>query len=276
LSLFHLKIMQIFLGTILFITFVGTYSELSGDNVCIKEIEKTFYVTRKVAQTVQIHTTEPCADITQGFQCTIKKNGTKAGYKSFPEVRKTNVTSCCDGFTEVNEKCLSAEQLELAGSNKTKIGFGVIAMAFVIAVLAGIVFYYRKKYRKEKDPKLPSVTYQPTQPTAIFQEVVEPHREFQNPLFTRPVEMSQEEMQLEKLKIGGKTKVIDEYDSPKNVYATVEDMKKHTDSISSSSSSSKQNVPTIGFANPNARESCLQPLLDDAENAETTSHKSQH
>uniref|UniRef100_A0A914Z1T6 EMI domain-containing protein n=1 Tax=Panagrolaimus superbus TaxID=310955 RepID=A0A914Z1T6_9BILA len=266
--------MQIIWSIILFITFVGTHSELSGDNVCIKEIEKTFHLTRKVAQSVQIHTTEPCADITQGFQCTVKKNGTKTGYKSVPEVRKVNVTACCEGFTEVKGKCLSAEQLELASSNRTKIGFGVIAMAFVIAVLAGVVFYYRKKYRKQKDPKLPTVTYQPTQPTAIFQEVAEPHQEFQNPLFTRPVEMSQEEMQLEKFKIGGKTKVVDEYNNTsRNIYATVEDVNNRTDSASSSSSFLKPDEPKNGFANPNTRESCLQPLLDETE---TASIKSQH
>lgn len=73
----------------------------------------------------------------------------------------------------------------------------------MLAITLCGVLYYRKKYHKEKDPELPTVTYQP-EPKTMSPAPVEAHREFQNPLFTKAPQLSEEEKQLEKLKVGTK------------------------------------------------------------------------
>jgi hypothetical protein len=240
--------MKLFCSIILFIFgFTLIQSEPSGDNICTKEVDKTFYVTKKITQNVKLVTTEACADVTQGFQCETKKDGTKVAYKTVPEVRKVNVTACCDGFTEINQLCIPSDQIGMSSNNK--IGLGVIIMALSIIALAVIVFYYRKKYLKEKDPKLPTVSYK-TQPTAA---IPEPTSEFQNPLFSRP--LTAHEKELEKYKIGGtnNSKVIDETEYESHQIPALDKL-----------SPSQGNSSKKGLENPNIRESTM-PLLENEE-----------
>ena len=99
----------------------------------------------------------------------------------------------------------------MASNTPSKIGVGLILLVVLIAVLIGVVFYYRKKYHKEKDHQLPTVSYK-SEPTTLVghDEIVEPHREFENRLYSHPVEMSEEERQLERLKIGGKLSELED------------------------------------------------------------------
>ena len=184
-------------------------------------------VTKKFNQPVELLTTEPCSDITQGFKCPVKKQGNKLVYKTVPEIRTEEVKTCCDEFYEEDsvckrklmrfldfyiltflactpEKCKKDEPHVAPTDNKTTIGAGVILLLVLLGITLGGVLYYRKKYHKEKDPELPTVTYHPEPKSMDSGIAVEPHREFQNPLFTKAPQLSEEEKQLEKLKVGAK------------------------------------------------------------------------
>uniref|UniRef100_A0A914P874 EMI domain-containing protein n=1 Tax=Panagrolaimus davidi TaxID=227884 RepID=A0A914P874_9BILA len=93
-------------GIFLFILlFSISNSELNGDNICTKEVDKTVYVTKKVNQIVQLVTTQACPDFTRGFRCPVKKTGTKVTYKTVPEIKRVIETFCCEGYYEIDGQC---------------------------------------------------------------------------------------------------------------------------------------------------------------------------
>uniref|UniRef100_A0AC34G7V8 EGF-like domain-containing protein n=1 Tax=Panagrolaimus sp. ES5 TaxID=591445 RepID=A0AC34G7V8_9BILA len=176
---------------------------------------------------------------------------------------------CCNENDGYCGKAYAEQQALVSNNNnKSKIGFGVIGLLLLVAILSGVVFYYRKKYQKEKDPALPTVSFKSEPPTnTVFQNVIEPHREFQNPLYSRPIEPSEEEKELEKLKIDGKKQMFDDQNSS-NEYESIRDVSFNAGPSTSSPLTGPTPLPrTIapstltGFDNPNAEDSCMQPLL---------------
>ncbi|KAE9547511.1 hypothetical protein FO519_009277 [Halicephalobus sp. NKZ332] len=231
-------------------------------------------VTKKFNQTVELITTEHCPDITQGFRCPVKKMGSKLTYKTVPEIKTEKVDDCCDGFYAENdvckpctpEKCKKNEPHIAPTDNKSTIGAGVIILLVLLGITVCGVLYYRKKYHKEKDPELPTVTYHPEEKSADVIPV-EPHREFQNPLFTRAPQLSEEEKQLEKLKIGTKQNYFMNTSTKSNDYAGLDDISQRPSSSSTSSaSSSRAAANQRGPSSPNAEDPCTKPLLETPDN----------
>jgi hypothetical protein len=172
------------------------------------------------------------------------------------------VIGCCHENDGYCGKAYTEQQALSSNNNKSKIGFGIIGLIILVAILSGVVLYYRKKYQKEKCPDLPTVSFRKTEPTnnTTF-GIEEPDRQFQNPLYARP--LTQQEQELEKYKIGSKTDTSDNHDSS-NEYETIRDLSSEAGPSSSTSSATnavpvplpRSIAPTLrGFDNPNADQS---------------------
>ncbi|VDK46413.1 unnamed protein product [Anisakis simplex] len=193
---------------------------------------------QKHMQTVVLHTTEPCLDITQGFKCKVKRhgfncvwllnfiysfslfvcqkysttanhflklmgfsyfsNGTKIFYKGVPNKVKNIVLRCCLGYYQTEDS--TCERSDFVVEQKSGKGwmFGILAVTLsaVVLLLFG-TFFYRKKYMKEKDPELPTLTYHPHLKEYIPPSEIE-SRQFNNPLYRQsttepPPKLSDEE-----------------------------------------------------------------------------------
>lgn len=239
--------------------------ELHGDNICPVEEEKEELMLQKHEQTVVLHTTEACLDITQGFRCKVKNNGTKISYRGIPNKVKNIVLKCCLGYFQTEEgtceicpegfygmnctlkctNCTSAEicdnavgccdpnsnQCGLARTEFLKeptsdrgwfIGMLAVALSAVVLLLFGTVFY-RKKYMKEKDPELPTLTYHPHVKEFLPPSEIEA-REFNNPLYRQstaepPSKLTDEEEIAARNKLQSPT-----VDSSTNEYATLDEV----------------------------------------------------
>ncbi|VDN57605.1 unnamed protein product [Dracunculus medinensis] len=182
---------------------------------------------QKHERPVILETIKPCWDITQGFRCKVKSNGTKLSYKGIPVKVKNLVKKCCLGFYQTQEatceKCLEGfygnncsiqcncttpeicdnmigccepesnscrsshkEYLVQATANKrlTMIMIGIVTAVAIF--LFGVAFFYRKKYHKEKDPDLPTLTYYPHVKEFLPPSDIE-SREFNNPLYRQSI-----------------------------------------------------------------------------------------
>ncbi|CEF68152.1 Hypothetical protein SRAE_2000281000 [Strongyloides ratti] len=107
---------------------------------------------------------------------------------------KKNISHCCDGFYQNSNNTCSICDYGKYGKNcsldcgecqnnmicnnvvgcaldpllvqkslfKKYFGYGLLALIGAVSLLVFLVMYYRKKYRKEKDPALPTVVYHDT------------------------------------------------------------------------------------------------------------------
>ncbi|VDM39174.1 unnamed protein product [Toxocara canis] len=274
--------------------------ELHGDNICPVEEEgncgafrKEELTLQKHVQTVVLHTTESCLDITQLFRCKVKNNGTKISYKGVPNKVKTIVLKCCLGYYQTAEgtceicpkgyygtnctlrciNCTSEEicdnavgccdpnsnQCGLARSEFLKeptsdrgwlIGVLAVAVSAVVLLLFGTIFY-RKKYMKEKDPDLPTLTYHPHVKEFLPPSEIEA-REFNNPLYRQSTAELPSKLSVEE-EIAARNKLSAQpVDLSTNEYATL-------DEVSSS------------LAGPSSRE----PLLRDQSLLHAVNHSAQ-
>ncbi|MCP9257988.1 Cell death abnormality protein 1 [Dirofilaria immitis] len=180
---------------------------------------------QKHQQNVVLHTTQACWDLSQGFRCKVKTNGTKLSYKALPTKKKITVYKCCHGYYETPEEtcevCLegyygnncslhcncseneicdnvigccdlltkscrimrSAAVKEFTESSSWLFP-ALLASLLAVVVLTFGTFFYRRKYRKEKDPDLPTLTYYPNVKELLTQNEIEA-REFNNPMYRR-------------------------------------------------------------------------------------------
>uniref|UniRef100_A0A915PYD9 EMI domain-containing protein n=1 Tax=Setaria digitata TaxID=48799 RepID=A0A915PYD9_9BILA len=180
---------------------------------------------QRYEQAVVLHTTKPCWDISQGFRCKVKTNGTKLSYKALPTKKKTITYKCCFGYYETpegtceiclegyygsncsfrcncskNEMCdnvigccdpltkpcrvlQTAAVKELVDSSGWLFPALLASLSAVVLLLFG-TFFYRRKYKKEKDPDLPTLTYYPNGKELLPTGEVET-REFNNPMYRR-------------------------------------------------------------------------------------------
>lgn len=92
----------------------------------------------------------------------------------------------------------------------------VVSMLVVIAVaLVALVFYYRRKYMKERDPVIPTITYHSGEKDG---EANSTKNEFDNPLYRQTAALS------EKTASKPKQPTTNKSDRLQNDYATLDDM----------------------------------------------------
>ncbi|KAL3998558.1 EMI domain family protein [Acanthocheilonema viteae] len=198
---------------------------INAENVCPVEEEAEELSLQRHEQTVVLHTTQPCWDVSQGFRCKVKTNGTKISYKALPKKKKIIAYKCCSGYYETRletcEVCLegyygsncslrcncseneicdnvvgccdqhkkpcrvirSAAMKEYDGSNSWVFPALLASLLAVVLLSFGTVFY-RRKYKKEKDPDLPTLTYYPHVKELLTHNEIET-REFNNPMYRR-------------------------------------------------------------------------------------------
>ncbi|EFO27862.2 hypothetical protein LOAG_00624 [Loa loa] len=198
---------------------------MNAENVCPVEEEAEELSLQKHEQTVVLHTTQACWDVSQGFRCKVKTNGTKLSYKALPMKKKVIVYKCCSGYYETqqetcevcwegyygnncslrcncseNEMCdnvigccdllirpcrimQSAAVKEYAESSSWVFPVLLASLLAVVLLSFGTIFY-RRKYRKEKDPDLPTLTYYPNVKELLTNNEIET-REFNNPMYRR-------------------------------------------------------------------------------------------
>ncbi|VDK65134.1 unnamed protein product [Onchocerca ochengi] len=198
---------------------------MDAENVCPVEEEAEELSLQKHEQNVVLHTTRACWDLSQGFRCRVKTNGTKLSYKALPTKKKIIVYKCCSGYYETpqetcevclegyygnncslrcncsqNEICdnvigccdlltkqcrimQSAAMQEFAENNNWVFSALLASLLAVVVLLFG-TFFYRRKYRKEKDPDLPTLTYYPHVKELLTHNEIET-REFNNPMYRK-------------------------------------------------------------------------------------------
>ncbi|CAG9533178.1 unnamed protein product [Cercopithifilaria johnstoni] len=201
---------------------------MNADNVCPVEEETQELSLQRHEQPVVLHTTRPCWDVSQGFRCKVKTNGTKLSYKALPTKKKRIVYKCCSGYYETQletcEVCLegyygnncslhcncsgneicdnvvgccdqltkpcrimqSAAVKEYAESRSWLLPALLASLLAVVLLSFGTIFY-RRKYRKEKDPDLPTLTYYPNVKELLTHNEIET-REFNNPMYKSAIE----------------------------------------------------------------------------------------
>ncbi|VDM96510.1 unnamed protein product [Thelazia callipaeda] len=171
-------------------------------------------------QTVILHTTKPCWDVSQGFRCKVKTNGTKLSYKAIPKKKTIVIYKCCPGYFETpletcengyygnncslhcncteteicnkvvgccgssNKQCSDLQSAAMKEFVENRNWMFPILLSSLLAVvlLSFGTFFYRRKYKKEKDPELPTLTYYPHVKELFTPNEVET-REFNNPMY---------------------------------------------------------------------------------------------
>ncbi|VDO20029.1 unnamed protein product [Brugia timori] len=199
---------------------------MNAENVCpVEEIAEELSL-QKHEQTVMLHTTQACWDVSQGFRCKVKTNGTKISYKALPTKKKVTVYKCCSGYYETpqetcevclegyygnncsllcncseNEMCdnvigccdlhtkpcriiRNAAMKEYAESSSWVFP-ALLTLLFAVILLSFGTVFYRRKYRKERDPDFPILTYYPNVKELLTHNEIET-REFNNPMYRRP------------------------------------------------------------------------------------------